>query len=256
MNKTVFSIVFMFVFTLLSMSQNPFVGTFEGTYNGDKVVLTLQNPNGNNLIGKMKDSQQNYEVTAVNNGNAIQGKALEKTLNLTFNLSGVLNNTQLTMQMTLNYNGQTAQFDIVFNKKGGNSPQNVASNNINIKFPVGATHDANVVGMWAKNETYNSGSGDNFMGANFQQTMIFYADGSVGDGGSSASMSGSNYSGSSSGAGKALPGLYWYTIGNQLYLFATQNGQSETVHLGKYYIENGAMLITGTNNVKLLLYKK
>ena len=256
---------FFFLYLLISsvfnglIGQNPFSGTYNGKYNGDNIVLMLQNSNTNALKGKMTDSQQNYEVVATSKDNQIQGKAVEKNLNLTFILNGQLVGSQLNMQMTLELNGQKQVLDVVFIKQNSaisatkpfstSPPQKV-------KFPTGATQDPNLVGMWTKSETYNSGSGDNFMGSNFEQSMVFFADGSVGEGGSRASISGSNYSGYTEGGARALPNVYWYNIGNQLYIYTTENGQTASTHLGKYYIENGAMLITGVNGQKMLLQRK
>lgn len=161
--------------------------------------------------------------------------------------------------MTLELNGQKQVLDVVFIRqdKATNSATPLTTTCLqNIKFPNGATHDPKLVGMWTKSETYNSGSGDNYMGSNFEQSMVFFADGTIGEGGSRVSISGSNYLGYTEGGARALPGMYWYNIGNQLYIYTTQNGQTASTHLGKYYIENGAMLITSANGQKLLLQKK
>jgi hypothetical protein len=95
------------------------------------------------------------------------------------------------------------------------------------------------------------------MGANFSQSVIFLADGGVVDGGSSARMSGSNYSGKSSEGGsyQAVPGLIWYTKDSQIYFTYTQDGKSQTGSLGKYYIENNNMLVTLANGSKVLFSK-
>ena len=259
MQKFLFSLLLLASFFKVAISQNPFSGTYNGKYNGDNIVLMLQNSNNNALVGKMTDSQQNYEVVATSKDNQIQGKAVEKNLNLTFILNGQLVDSQLNMQMTLELNGQKQVLDVVFIKQNNVTSATKPATTTppqKVKFPNGATHDPNLVGMWTKSETYNSGSGDNFMGSNFEQSMVFFADGSVGEGGSRASISGSNYSGYTEGGARALPGVYWYNIGNQLYIYTTENGQTASTHLGRYYIENGAMLITGVNGKKMLLQRK
>lgn len=38
--------------------------------------------------------------------------------------------------------------------------------------------------------------------------------------------------------------------------YGTLNGQTQTVDVGKYYIENGKMLITASNGKKVLLTKQ
>ena len=259
MKKFLFlSLLFSSVFNGL-IGQNPFSGTYNGKYNGDNIVLMLQNSNNNALVGKMTDSQQNYEVVATGKDNQIQGKAVEKNLNLTFILNGQLVGNQLNMQMTLELNGQKQVLDVVFMKQDkviSTIAPSTTTPSQKVKFPNGSSHDPNLVGMWTKSETYNSGSGDNFMGSNFEQSMVFFADGSLGEGSSRASISGSHYSGYTEGGARALPSVYWYNIGNQLYIYTTENGQTASTHLGKYYIENGAMLITGVNGQKMLLQRK
>jgi hypothetical protein len=95
------------------------------------------------------------------------------------------------------------------------------------------------------------------MGAGFSQSMTFLPDGHIAEGASSAYMSGSYYSGQSTGQGSGIiQGLAWYAIGNKLFLQITERGQLQTVQLGTYYIEGNNMLITGTNGEKLLLSRK
>lgn len=257
----IYHFLFFIMFYNTSDAQvSAFVGTFTGTYNNDNVVLVLQKNSATSLSGTMKDSYQTYSVNANVRENNLTGTATENSLGLTFQLNAQLVNNQLKMKMTLEVSGQTQVLDVILYKNGGSSASASTSFNVStpsvktaIKFPSGATHDANLVGKWKKSETYNSGYGDNFMGSSFEQSLILFADGSVADGGSQASMSGSHYSGSSQGGAQATPNLYWYNIGNQLYLYSTENGANQSVHLGKYYIENNAMLITGTNGKKLLL---
>jgi hypothetical protein len=244
----------------ISDAQNAFVGTFTGQSNGDNVKLVLRSAGSTTLSGEMTDSQQKYTVKATTKGSQLTGTAFEPTLNLTFVLDGQLSGNMLVMNMTIEVLGTQQKMVVNFTKQGTSSTPSVSSTSTaaksKLKLPSGATLSAQVVGFWVKEENYNSGYGDNFMGGSFQQGIYFNADGSVSDGGSRASMSGANYSGASSGAGGGETGIFWYTIGNQFYLQATENGKTESVHLGKYFIENGRMLITGTNGVKMLLTKK
>jgi hypothetical protein len=247
------------------ISQNVFVGKYTGQVNGDNIEMTLQNNGENTLKGNMKDSEQTYVVNASFNGNKLSGTALESTMGLTFVLDGTLTGNQLPMKMTIEVGGQSNTMLVNFIKQGGVSqtktaappPDNLGTGQYSKpKLPSNATNDPNLVGNWVKEEHYSSGYGSDAMSGSFSQSMILYANGSVSDGGSRAGVSGSNYSGSSEGGGEALPNVLWYNIGNQFYLQATENGQPQTVHLGKYYIENGKMLITGTNGNKLFLTKK
>ena len=98
------------------------------------------------------------------------------------------------------------------------------------------------------------GYGDNFMGGNFSQSIIFNNDGSVIEGGSNASMSGSNYFGQSLDNNTTSAGnIKWYAIGNQLHLIIYNNGSWQSVMLGTWYAENNHLLITGQDGKKVLL---
>jgi hypothetical protein len=239
------------------ISQNVFVGKYTGQVNGDNIEMTLQNNGANSLNGNMKDSQQLYTVNASTNGNKLTGTAIESTMGLTFVLDGTLSGNQISMKMTIEVGGQSNTMLVNFTKKGGVSQTTTATppQYSKAKLPSNATNDPNLVGNWVKQEHYSSGYGSDAMHGSFNQSMILLADGSVSDGGNQAGISGSFYSASSAGEVKALPNVSWYNIANQLYLQATQNGQTQAVHLGQYYIENGKMLITGANGNKLFLTK-
>ena len=256
------TIIFLSIFTFYTMetlAQNAFVGKYDGTYNGDKVTMTLRSNAQNTLTGDIKDSEQTFVVEASTNGNKLMGTAIEATLGLNFILEGTLTGNQLPLNMTLEANGKSFAMAVDFIKQGSVSAQN--SNQAppqyqKVKLPSGATNDPNLVGNWVKNESYNSGYGSDAMSGSFSQSMLLFADGSMGDGGSRVGVSGSNYSGSSQGGAQALPNVVWYNIENQLYVQGIENGQTQTVHLGRYYIEDGKLLITGTNGKKLFLQKQ
>jgi hypothetical protein len=240
------------------ISQNVFVGKYTGQVNGDNIEMTLQNNGVNTLNGNMKDSQQSYTVNATSNGKNLTGTALESTMGLTFVLDGTLSGNQLSMKMTIEVGGQSNTMLVNFTKQGSSVSQTTTPppQYSKPKLPSGATNDPNLVGNWVKQEHYSSGYGSDAMHGSFNQSMILLADGSVSEGGNQAGISGSFYSASSAGEVQALPNVSWYNIANQLYLQATQNGQTQAVHLGQYYIENGKMLITGTNGGKLFLTRK
>jgi hypothetical protein len=257
--RLVFSLFLTLILSSIATAQTAFIGSYKAFYNNDNMLLTLKSNGANSLTGEMTDSQQKYIVNATTKGNAIKGTAFEATLNITFTFEGSLNGSQLPLNFTLNANGQTANLAINFTKNEAASaaPTTTAPPQYSKQqLPSGATNDPNLVGKWTKNESYNSGYGDNFQSGSFSQSMILFADGSVSDGGSRAGVSGSNYSGYSQGGGQALPNVLWYNINNQLYLQATENGKSQTIHLGRYYIENGKMLITGANGQKLFMTKQ
>lgn len=255
--------LFVMLFSVLSLetyAQNPFVGTFTGSTNGDIVTLTLQSQSGNTLVGKMKDSQQIYDVNATTNGSKINGTAVEKTMNLTFILNGTLNGNHLLMGMTIEVLGQKQALEVDFTKQNATTASTKAPEQTPLyakpNLPAGGKIDQNLVGKWVNEQIYNSGSGDSFLGGTTTQSLIFYADGSLSDGGSSTTVSGSNYYGSSSdkGASPAIPNVSWYVQNQHIFIKDFVSGQ--TVDLGRYYIENGALLITGNNGKKLLFRKK
>jgi hypothetical protein len=253
---SLFSILILSQMSLFS--QNIFGGKYTGQANGDNIELTLQSNGDNTLNGNMKDSQQSYIVSASTNGNKLTGTAFESTMGLTFVLDGTLNGNQLPIKMTIEVGGQSNTMLVNFTKQGSSETQATkeAPQYSKPKLPSGATHDPNLVGTWVKQEHYSSGYGSDAMHGSFNQSMILFANGSVSDGGSRAGINGSNYSASSEDNGEALPNVFWYNIANQIYLQGTQNGQTQAVHLGQYYIENGKMLITAANGTKSFLTKR
>ncbi len=260
MSNRLFISVLLLIVNAPTFAQQTFVGTYHGQINGDNVELVLTSEGTNILEGTMKDSQQSYTVTATTSGDKLTGKAVENLYGITFLLDGTLTNNQLPITMTVDVFGvpQVIKVDFTKSETISTSTTTTPIPHEKIGLPPNAQNDPNLVGVWTKEELYNSGYGDNFMGGSFSQSLVFYADGSVSDGGSSTSISGSNYSGSSQsgGQGQALPGTSWYNLDNQLYLQVTQNGKTETAHLGRYYIERGKLLITHPNGNKLFLTKQ
>lgn len=233
-------------------AQSGWSGTFEGVVNGDPAVMTLTS-NGKTLSGTLKDSYQTYNINGEVSGNRMAGDAVEQSLGLTMTILGELKGSEAHMKLIVSFLGQNSETPFVLTRAGKTAQSSKSQTSTPI---VNGKRDPQVVGTWTKNETYNSGYGDQFMGANFSQSMTFLANGQLAEGGSSASISGSNYSGrSSSGSGNMLEGVSWYTEGKNIYLNMVQNGKAQNVLLGRYYIENGKMLITGQDGTKLLLIK-
>lgn len=260
--KSIILVLLSSAFCSLSLAQNPFIGTYTGVLNGDNIKLILQTSANNTLVGKMTDSQQVYEVNATSNGSKMNGTAVEKTYNLTFQLNGTLKDNHLLMNMTIEILGQKQDMQVDFTRQGTSSSASKVAEQApqynKPKMPSSGKIDPNLVGKWVSEQHYNSGSGDNFFGSSSTQSLIFFADGSLSDGGSSVSVSGSNYYGNSSDKGQptSLPNVSWYVQNQHIFIIGSENGQAQTVDLGKYYIENGAMLITGNNGKKLLLQKR
>jgi len=257
MSRTFFS-MFLIYQSFMLIGQSHWNGEYKGTLEGDQVTLFLESAGSNMLKGWMKDSNQRFDITAEFNGSRMAGTATENTFGLVFSLLGELKNDQLEASLIFELLGEkTVTPFTLFRVISGSSNKNKqlnATSDSKISLPKGAYLDPAVCGTWTKHESYNSGYGDNFMGANFSQSLSFLPDGRVGEAGSNASMSGSHYSGNSSGSGKGIiDGLLWYTVGNQLYLQVSEQGKTQQIHLGKYYVERNNMLITGVNGEKLLL---
>ncbi len=261
-----FKLIFFTLFSTAAFSQNfaqnPFIGTFTGALNGDNITLTMQTTSDNKLVGKMTDSQQSYQVNASTNGSKMEGTAVEKTLGLTFFLNGNINGNHLLMDLTIEVLGQKQAMKVDFTKQNAGLTSTKTTEQTpqynSTKMPSNGKIDPEVVGKWVNEQLYNSGSGDNFFGGSTTQNLIFFEDGGLSDGGNSATMSGRNYSGSSSNNSQSsrIPNVRWYVQNQHIFILGMENGQSQTIDLGKYYIENGAMLITGNNGKKLLLRKK
>ncbi|MFZ4542708.1 MAG: hypothetical protein ACOYOA_01570 [Saprospiraceae bacterium] len=255
------NILFMFA-SLVALNapqaQNIFVGTYKGIINGDDVVLQLNSKNSNILDGTMDDSQQHYTVEGTYKGNLFVGTAKENTLGLTFTLSGNINEKILAMNFTLQMDmpNNPPGIYVEFEKQNNSIFNHSKDAKSSAKPPTGAKLDPKVIGKWVEENNYSSGSGSNYFGGTTVNTLIFNANGTLNDGGSRSIASGS-YFGADTGqsAEHTIDGVSWHTKNMHLFLVATENGKTETVDLGKYYIENGAMLITSNNGKKLLLRK-
>lgn len=245
-------------YTSVITSQAGWNGTFTGQVNGDNAVMVLK-VQGTKVQGTLKDTYQTFKITGDINGNRLAGDAIEESLGLEVGLLGELKGDEAFMKLVVVFLGQTSEtpFQLRRQSKSGSATKSEPTQQTSVaSTPAGANLDPRIVGTWTKNETYNSGYGDNFMGANFSQSMTFMGDGRLAEGASSATVSGSNYSGRSSGSGSnILEGVTWYTKGKSLYLRVKQDGQQQDVMLGSYYIEYGKMLITGQDGTKLLLVK-
>lgn len=246
MKKLFFSLL---LTTLVAaLNAQDFSGTYTGIYNGDPVTLILSKAGANTYTGTMNDSNLTYEISAKSTGKNLKGTCAEKSLNLTMDLTGVLNGADLS----LNLNLMGAVIAVELKKAGTTKPATAAT--AQPAAPADAQHDPAIVGRWTHQSNYNSGYGQGSMSS--ESVMVFYADGRLGDGGSRTVTSGSDWSGTSSDAGAGVvEGVIWYTKGKQLFLQSTANGKTETQLLGKYYIENNNMLITGQDGTKVLFYK-
>ncbi len=240
-----------------SIGHGQWVGIYEGQINGDNVKVDITNQANNKIEGVMSDSYQKFNITGDINGNRMAGDAVEQTWGLKVAILGEIKGNTIDFKLVTSILGVKSETPFTVTKQSKTNQKNAASSTSanTANLAKGTSRDPKVVGRWTKNESYNSGYGDNFMGANFSQSFILYADGGVEDGGSNASVSGSNYYGKSSdgGASNAIPGLIWYTKDSQLFFSYTQDGKTQSESLGKYYVENNKMLITLANGKKILL---
>ena len=251
-------IIFLLFHTIVLFSQNSFIGNYQGYLNGDNVSLQLESTKGNALKGIMKDSENTYTVTGTWDKNNFQGRAVEQLLGIEFEMLATLSGSILHTDLTFDLFGLKQKMEIQFQKANTNATVAVAASDI--KNPVSTkSRDPEVIGVWTHETNYSSGYSfnDTYGSMSSRETMVFLSDGRMADGGSSTVIGGSNYSGKSSDqGGNIMAGVFWYTEKNKIYLHITDGGQTQTVELGKYYVENGRMLITGTNGEKLLLTKQ
>jgi len=242
--------------SMSARSQSDFTGIYRGLHNGEAIVLKLNQVNTKELHGMLSDASANYTVTAEIAGNRFAGDALHTSLGLKPTLLGELNNDVLGIILVFNLTGDKTEVKVDLRKESSSFLPAIKSNSV-LLIPKNAGNDIRLVGTWAKEENYNSGQGDNFMGSTFGQSLTFFEDGSVADGESTATMSGGNFFGQSQQKeSNKTPGVVWYTRSNQLFLGVSENGVQQEVHLGRFYIENGNMLITNNNGTKMLLHKK
>lgn len=244
-----------------SDAQNPFAGRYTGTLQGDAIVLYLE-PNGpGKLKGSMQDSQQSYAIEATSQGKTISGSATLAAYALALDFQGTLNGNELPLTMEVRGLGSGAfRVDLVKDGAAGTAASQWESGKkatASAASPQGKDNrqrDPEVVVTWVKEEIYNSGYGDGFMGSTVSSSITFAADGRLLDGGSNATMSGGNYHGeSASGAAGEVPELRWFTRNRDIWLLVTQDGKTQEVKLGRYAFGGGAMRITADNGEKLLL---
>ena len=250
-------LLFCFLSFALTLAQSQdLAGTYRATFNGDQIILVVEAPQQGMSAGEMTDSYQTYTLQLIQTGAKVRGTATETSLGLQFDIHGQLDGGKLSMTFSIELNGEKNTMDLAFFKEG-DAPVEASNNDTDLPalvFPAGATHPSSVAGTWVKEDTYQSGYGDAYMGAGFSTVMTFLPDGHVSEGGSQAYISGSNYSGQSSGQSSGIvPGLGWYVIGNVFYLQVTDSGKTNNVPVGTYYVEGNNMLITASSSEKLLL---
>ena len=261
-----YTILIILAFLVINIhAQSPgqpvkFAGHYSAVLSEATLTLFIEPKSGSSYTGILNDGYQSLNLALELTGGTFEGVATDTSLGVEMGVTGEIKGDQIHFALILDPYGEGEDFEVNF-KRDERASQ--ATNSIidqsqtNIDFPSGATHPQEMLGTWTKEELYQSGYGDSYMGAGTSQSMTFLSGGRMAEAGSSSYISGSDYSGQSSGEGGGIiPGVTWYTIGNQLYMQGIENGQMQQIHLGKYYVENNNMLITGTNGEKVLLTKK
>lgn len=247
--------LFILISPFIVFGQQQFAGSYEGTLNGDRIELTLTEIGKGKFSGKMTDSANRYDVSGTADASSFRGKAIEKNLGITFDMVATNDGNSMPTTLSIDVFGEIQKMEIQFKRVGSKTSE---TNNSKVINPVASkTKDSRVVGTWVKESNYSSGYGDAYGSMSVSERMEFLPDGTMAEGGSQAVVGGSNYTGTStSSQKKILEGVFWYTENQKIFLFITQGGQSQTSELGKYFIENNKMLITGSNGQKLLLSKR
>lgn len=225
-------------------------GRYSGDSGGDPVVLELQQQ-GEQLSGVLVDSQQRYQFEARIDGDEIVGTATEQSLGIVFEVHGGASAEALDLNLSIEVQGQRADQALRLQRVRAQAASPSAPTPT--PAPAAGSRDPALVGHWVHESNYQSGSGDNYFAASSREGMIFYADGRLANGGGDVSVSGGDYYGQSSGGGgDAVPGVSWETRDQHVFLVGMEQGQPQRVDLGRYYIENGHLLITGNNGKKML----
>ena len=251
---------FLVVVTILAISpayaQKSWTGKYEGNLNGEAIILTLAEAGAGAVSGTMTDALNKYDIAGTVKGNTLKGTASEKNLGLVFDMDALLLHNKIQCTLSVNVFGTVEKMEIDFMRSPTVSGVQVPANKKSSNPVASKSRDSRITGTWVKESNYSSGSGfgGNYGSMSSREVMVFNADGTLTSGGSSVVVGGNDYNGSSANAGgDQLKDVFWYTGDSRLYLYFAQNNQ--TAELGRYYIENGKMLITGTNGEKLLLYR-
>lgn len=236
-----------------------------GEVGGDNVTILAAVANGQ-VLGSMADSKLTYYLDGTLKGNKFEGTAANAEYGITFILTGTYINATLTLDAYIEYGGTNQKaFTALFyelnkdNQSSNLPPQQPHSSHSTAPLEVSNKQiDPLLIGTWREESHYSSGYGDNAFSGSTYNYMSFNSDHTMSDNGSEASMSGSNYSGSSGGqtSGKVIPNLWYYTSSGKIFVYIKTDGSPTVTEIGSYYIENGKMLFTQVNTGKKILYTK
>lgn len=253
--RTTLSII-LFLISMNSNSQ-PFQGKWTGTVSGSTGTLASEmnlkyNSSKTQILGEIivtNAGARDYYVINANVGQSIVKGTLKYKDGTVFNIEMTVTGGSLNQKIS--YNNQLILQGVY--QKGALKPKSEAVKNDDLY------RDPALVGHWTHHENYSSSGG--FYGGS-SSSIVLFADGSIGDGGSKSYVSGPNSSGSSSGGGNSTidqvsaSGARWFTKGNVFYWRVKVNGQTKDVANSKYFVKDGALLLTDIQTGKKMLYYK
>lgn len=232
--------------------------SYIGEIGGDRVQMQIEF-DGESVRGSMRDSHQQYAIEGTLANGELQATATESTTGVVFQLRGRRLTAALDLRVTLEILGEVSEQSLYLTRVDS-APTAGEPDTASASAPApgaiaSGERDPALIGHWVHESNYQSGAGDSYFAANTRQSMVLLADGRVLNGGSDVSVSGDNYFGQSAGEGGGDSEIRWTTRDNHIYFSGTEAGVAQTVDVGRYYVENGRMLITGNNGTKLLLTK-
>ena len=239
------------------MLKAQFSGHYTCRFNNDDMELTL-NQEGKLVDGQLKDSKQTYDINGTAENGKFEAKAVDRTYGITFVLTGIQSNGNLSVDFDLEIQGKRQDaFVLNFIKEGKPNSDLSKSNNVKPDKISNKSIPPAIVGLWKHENNYSSGYGADAMSGTTTNYLGLNADGTMYSTDGQATISGSDYYGQSGQNQQTtiIPNVWFYTENNRLILYSLANGVEEVQNLGTYYIENGNMLLTGDNGVKMLLTK-
>ena len=201
---------------------------WQGDLNGEGIVSELF-LNGEQLSGHITVQGYRYQVQAIHrNGEAI-GSLLDQTgtaIPLMLRESG----SSLLVQ-AYNQGESAPPLEFMLNPKGSTSQ--------NANKPASGNLDTALIGLWVYSESYTSGD----FGGAYQEKAYFYPNGQLGIGSAvGAGNGGSQVYGNDSAPVSAYRWKIQIQNNGNRHLYVESDGQWQLY--GRYYIEDGRMLIT------------
>lgn len=258
-------VLLIFLHSTLQHVHAQFNWLYYGKINGDNVTM-VGNYQSGKILGTMEDSQQKYDLTATSLNGIFDGSAVNAELGIKFLLKGQFTGDILNLDGYIsNFGTDQKVFSAVFEKASLDIPSPSVVESIDVSKSAAIPYEVStksidplLIGKWREESHYSSGYGDQSFSGSTYNYMSFNSDHTMSDNGSEASMSGSNYSGTSGGqtSGKVIPNLWYYTFSGKIFVYIKTDGNPTIAEIGTYYIENGKMLFTQANTGKKILYTK